>query len=177
MTRRPLLLGLAVATLLAGLYYVLTVQRVRGDLLNSYPLGLMDGYDWLLEGHAVAAMLAGHRDVDLPLLRNPIYVLCAAADAALGGVGRFLFAAHALAFLAQAALLVLAAQRLGTDRRLVPWLPVLLATSALGAYRFAIYPDDVALVAVLGSVLALLAWRRSGSRAALVVLGGASVLG
>src|SRR6185295_12864484 len=119
-------------------FYRLAVQRVAGDVLASYPIVLLDGFDWLLEGHAVAALLGGDGRIDLPLLRNPVYVLCVAADAAAGGGGRVLFAIHAAALFLQVVLLWAACERLGTDLRLQLATPFLLALGALAALRFAI---------------------------------------
>jgi hypothetical protein len=175
--RRRWALALAMALGLSGATYGLAIARVHGDVLNSYPVVLMDSFDWLFEGHAVAALLAGNGRIDLPLLRNPVYVLCIAADAALGGSGHLLFALHAAAFLAQTLLLLSAAELLGTDHRLQLAIPALLGMSALGAYRFAVYPDDLALALMLAAVLALLLWRRAGRPAWLAGAGLATVAG
>lgn len=172
-----LLIGLSIALALSAAYYALAVERVDGDVLNSYPVVLMDGVDWLFEGQAVAALLAGNPRVDLPVLRNPVYVLGVAADAALGGAGRLLFALHAAAFFVQMALLLVAAELLGTDRRLQLALPVFLGMSALGAYRFAIFPDDLALALMLACAVALLLWRRTLRPAWLAAAALAAVAG
>jgi hypothetical protein len=175
--RRRWAAGLILALSLSAAYYRLAIERVQGDVLNSYPVVLMDSIDWLFEGHAVEALFAGHTRIDLPLLRNPLYVLCIAADAALGGRGWFLFGVHAAACCLQMVLLLAVCELLGTDLRWQLATPALLAASALGAYRFAVYPDDLALVFVLGSVLALLYWRRSGRTAWLAGAGLAAALG
>jgi hypothetical protein len=175
--RRRWAAGLTLALALSAAYTSLAIARVRGDMLNSYPVATMDGLDWLFEGHAVAALLAGNARIDLPLVRNPVYVLCIAADAALGGGGRFLLGMHAAAFFLQAVLLFAACELLGTDLRLQLATPLLLAASALGAYRFAVYPEDLALVFLLASLLALLLWRRTGRPAWLAAAGLATVLG
>jgi hypothetical protein len=175
--RRRQALAMAMALALSAAYYGLAIARVHGDVLNSYPVVLMDGIDWLFEGQAVAALLAGNGRIDLPLVRNPVYVLCIAADAALGGSGHLLFAVHAAAFLAQMLLLLSAAELLGTDRRLQLAIPALLGMSALGAYRFAVFPDDLALALMLAAVLALLLWRRGGRPAWLAGAGLATVAG
>jgi hypothetical protein len=174
---RRWLIGLLIALAFAAAYYVLAIQRVHGDVLNSYPVVLMDGVDWLFEGHAVAARLAGNSRIVLPLLRNPVYVLCVAADAALGGSGRLLFALHAAAFFVQVVLLMAVCELLGTDRRLQLALPLLLGLSALGAYRFAIFPDDLAVAQMLAAVLALLLWRRTRRPSWLAVAGLTTVTG
>ncbi|HEY0781873.1 MAG TPA: hypothetical protein VGE98_05410, partial [Thermoanaerobaculia bacterium] len=116
--RRRWAVGVALALVLAVGFYRFAVQRVAGDVLASYPIVLLDGFDWLLEGHAVAALLGGDGRIDLPLLRNPVYVLVIAADAAAGGGGRVLFAVHAAALFLQVVLLWAACERLGTDLRL-----------------------------------------------------------
>jgi hypothetical protein len=171
------LAGLVMAAALGAAFYCMAASKVRGDVLNSYPFVTLDGYDWLLEGNAVAAMLAGNRHIDLPILRNPVYVLCIAADAALGGGGRLLLAIHAAAFAIEILLLLGICELLGTDPRLELAMPALLGLSALGSFRFAIFPDDVAIVFLLGSVVGLLRWRQGGRRGWLFAAGCAAVCG
>lgn len=171
------LAGLVMAAALGAAFYCTAAPKVRGDVLNSYPFVTLDGYDWLLEGSAVAALLEGNRHIDLPVLRNPVYVLCIAADAAVGGGGRLLLAIHAAAFVIEILLLLGICELLGTDPRLELAMPALLGLSALGSFRFAIFPDDVAVVCMIGSVYCLLLWRHSGRRGWLFAAGGASVCG
>jgi hypothetical protein len=166
---------MAVAFLVA--FYGTAVRKVRGDVLNSYPFVTLDGYDWLLEGNAIAALLSGNRHINLPVLRNPVYVLCIAADAALGATGRLLLAIHAAAFFIEILLLFAICELLRTDPRVQLAMPALLGFHALGSFRFAIFPEDVAVVFLLGSVLSLLLWRRSGRRGWLLVTGAAVVCG
>ena len=171
------LAGLSLALALAAAFYGVAVRDLRGDLLNSYPFITLDGFDWLLEGTSVAALLAGNRHIDLPLLRNPVYLLAIAADAAAGAAGRLLLAIHAAAFFLEALLLLGVCELLATDPRLELAMPALLGLSALGTFRFAIFPDDVALVFLLASVAAILLWRRSGRRSWLCAAGFATVCG
>jgi hypothetical protein len=166
-----LALGLAVG------FFVAAERRVVGDLLNSYPFVTLDGYDWLLEGSAVAALGPRGANLVLPVLRGPLYVLCVAADAALGGSGRWLFAVHAAAFLAQMALLWAAGELLGTVASFQLAMPLLLALSALATYRLAIFPDDLAIAWLLAGLVALLLWQRHRARRWLVLAGGAALLG
>ncbi|MBV8201201.1 MAG: hypothetical protein JOZ15_11315 [Acidobacteria bacterium] len=171
------LVGASLALVLAVAFYGVAARAVRGDVLNSYPFVTLDGFDWLLEGAGVAAVLSGNRHIDLPLLRNPLYVLAIAADAAGGGTGRLLLAIHAVAFFCQSLLLFGICEVLGTERRLQLAMPALLGLSALGGFRFAIFPDDLALVFLLASLAAILLWRRGGRRAWLIAAGLAAVCG
>lgn len=174
---RRWLAAVAMAVAFASAFYVTAVRKVHGDVLNSYPFVTLDGYDWLLEGNAVAAMLGGNRHIDLPVLRNPVYVLCIAADVALGAGGRLLLAIHAAALWVEIVLLFGICEVLHTDARLQLAMPALLGCHALGAFRFAIFPEDVAVAFMLGSVLGLLLWRRRGGRGWLLAAGAAAVCG
>jgi hypothetical protein len=165
------------AVALAAAFYGAAVPKVRGDFLNSYPFITLDGFDWLLDGSGVAALLGGNRHIDLPVLRNPVYTLWIAADTALGGTGRLLLAIHAAAFFFQMLLLFGTCELLGTDPRLHLAMPALLGLSALGGFRFAIFPDDVAITFLLASFASILLWRRSGRRSWLFAAGLASVCG
>jgi hypothetical protein len=171
------LVGLSMALALAAAFYGVAVRDVRGDVLNSYPFITLDGFDWLLDGTGVAARLGGNRHIDLPVLRNPVYVLSIAADTALGGAGRLLLAVHAAAFFFEILLLLGICELLRTDPRLQLAMPALLGLSALAGFRFAIFPDDVAITFMLASFAAVLLWRRSGRRSWLLAAGLASVCG
>jgi hypothetical protein len=171
------LAGLVVALAFSAAFYGVAVRKLRGDVLNSYPFVTLDGYDWLLEGNAVAALLSGDHHIDLPVLRNPAYVLCIAADAALGGTGRLLLAIHAVAFFVEILLLVGVCELVRTDRRVQLAMPALLGFHALGSFRLVIFPEDVAVVFMLLSVLSLLMWRRTGRWVWLAVTGTAAVCG
>jgi hypothetical protein len=66
---------------------ILTIRLVDISLLNSYPFTSSDSYDWLLEGYAFSRWVEGAPLVELPVLRNPVFVITTFLDYLLGGNG------------------------------------------------------------------------------------------
>ncbi len=69
----------------------------NGFLLNNYPFLSPDSYDWILEGEYLFRLLSGvPPERPLTRVRNPVFVVLMAADAALGQRG-LVFAALTVA--------------------------------------------------------------------------------
>lgn len=74
-------LALAISLALAAAYRPLSLNK---DILEDYSLITQDGFQWILQGRALANFIFGE---PWPQLRNPGYVLITALDSFLGSQG------------------------------------------------------------------------------------------
>jgi hypothetical protein len=88
------LLG-AVTITLAAAYRPLSLNR---DLLEDYSLITQDGFQWIIQGRALANLLVSET---WPELRNPGYVVITALDAIFGSFGLIISISTAIALLIQ----------------------------------------------------------------------------
>jgi hypothetical protein len=88
-------LVLAISYALAAAYRPLSL---KSDILSDYSLITSDGFQWIMQGRALAQ---GIFDQTWPELRNPGYVLITALDAFLGSAGIAIALSIALALLIQ----------------------------------------------------------------------------
>lgn len=89
----PLLGAMTIA--LAAAYRPLSFKK---DLLEDYSLITQDGFQWIIQGRALANPLIGET---WPQLRNPGYVVITALDAIFGSFGLMISISIATAFVTQ----------------------------------------------------------------------------
>ncbi len=159
-------------------HFFAMVRLIDGDFLNSYPYVTSDGFDYLYEGHALAARLAGLEIPPLLVLRNPGFVLVTTLDAALGAGGLVVAAVMAGAVLVAHLAMLAVGRALGASTAQVGVFVVASLTSTMGYYRAYVLADALAVALMLSSIWALVRYRqRDHSVRALVWASLAALLG
>lgn len=158
-------------------YYLAFIRLVRGDLLNSYSFVSADGFDWLVEGFAVARWVDGVAIPELPVARSPGFVTVTFLDYLIGANGHVIFIVIAFAVIAALAVVLLLAR---WER--IPWyqagvVVLVLAVSPVGFSRKWILSDQMATALMVLAAVALYPYATKGSRRWLVVATTAATLG
>ena len=164
-------------------YYFALIRLVRGgDVFNSYPYISFDGFDWLVEGLAVARWFDGVAIPTLPAARSPGFVSVTFADFQLGADGHLLFAVIAAAVATSLAALVVLARWNRVPRYQAGVLVLVFALSPLGYYRMWVLSDQVAAALLVVAAVSLYPYVTRASRGWLglatlaAALGGATQL-
>ncbi len=171
---RPVLAALAAFGLA---YYLALTRLVRGDLLNSYPFISADGFDWLVEGFAVARWFDGVAIPEFPAARSPGFVSITFADYQLGVDGAVLFGVISVAVVAGLAVLLLLAWWERVPRYQAAVVVLVLAVSPLGYYRMWILSDQVATALMVTAAVGLYPYVTRGNRMWLLLAAVAAGLG
>ena len=161
-----------------GVAYFLALTRlVRGDLVNSYPYISADGFDWLVEGFAVARWFDGVAIPELPVARSPGFVSVTFADYQIGAGGSLLFAVISAAVVTSLAVMLLLAWWGRIPRYQAAVVVLVFAVSPLGFSRMWILSDQIATAFLVVAAVALYPYVTRGSRRWLVAATVAAALG
>ncbi len=158
---RPLL---AVVGAFGLAYYFAFTRLVRGDVFNSYPFISADGFDWLVEGLAVARWFDGIAVPELPAARSPGFVSVTFADFHIGADGGVMFAVIAAAVVASLAAMLVLARWNRVPRYQAGVVVLAFALSPLGYYRMWILSDQIAAALLAVAAVALYPYVTRGSR-------------
>ncbi len=151
-------LGLAAALAVALVQFYCMFRGLGPGLVSSYPGIEYDGFDWVLQGLYLKALVAGTAGGPLSTLRAPVFVLVTALDAWAGSSGMVVLAALCLAhFLSLAALLSIW-RRLGLSGGQQAALFIVAVLSPYAFFRSLVLADPLAMAGMLVSVRLMLEW-------------------
>lgn len=143
----------SVAICLALFHAALMSRLWAGDFFNSYHYISDDGFDWITQGVAFNQLITGQDGASWPVLRQPVFVMVASLDNALGGYG-FAF------LLVQAAAVGFTAYLIGSFARqqnLATWSAVTVMLAwyffIFGFYRLWVLSDTLAAALMTASVV------------------------
>lgn len=164
--RRP---EYGIAAVLALAHAHLMARLTQGNFLNSYPFISNDGFDWITEGLALKQRIAGVDAGVFPVLRNPVYVLVNALDAALGGRGTVVILATALAIFVTLAAVARQARVFGYGVAVMLLVIVGQYFSVLGFWRLWVLSDTIAGALMAVSFVGVIAAVQTPTRMGLVL--------
>jgi hypothetical protein len=135
---------------------LLSLSILRGyrhgvDILSHYGAISSDGFDWIIEGRALAAGVF----TGWPIQRNPGYVALTAGDALAGGDGIVIIGAAALAVSVQWLLIRSLLHRFAVSHLIVVGLSIVFAVAFIQFVSYYVLSDSVAVAWLLASVLLL----------------------
>ena len=159
---------IALAALLALLHAWLMTRLTQGNFFNSYPFISNDGFDWIMQGLALKQRLAGVDANVLLFLRNPVYVVIHAIDAAAGGRGAVVIFAAAVAVFVTLAVVARHARALGCGLAVAMLVVAAQYFSVLGFWRLYVLSDTVAVALMTMSFALAIRAAQRPDRAGLV---------
>lgn len=151
-------LGLAAAAVAALIQFMLLARLIGPGLVSSYPGIEYDGFDWVLEGLYLRALVQGVAGPPLLCLRSPVFVLVTALDACFGSSGLVVVGVLCLAQGVSLATLLSIWRRLGLSGVAQAALFILAALSPYAFFQSLILADPLAIAAMLVSTRLLLEW-------------------
>jgi hypothetical protein len=169
--------GLLIAAcgVVALAFWWVTARATGGNLLNGYLFVNGDGYDYLLHGFVFSQWVQGAPLVELPVLRNPVFVLATFLDYLLGGSGVAAMGVIALALFVMLASVVLAARWVTApmpETAVVLWSVVV---SPLAFFRSYILSDLLASALMVLAVALLVRYQVMRRHAWLILAGVAGI--
>ncbi len=174
--------GLAAAFLVALAQFLVMSRGLGQGLVSSYPGIEYDGFDWVLQGLYVRALLMGDAGPPLLFLRSPVFVLVTLLDALAGSSGLVVLGVLCLAHFVSLAALLAIWKRLGASRGVQAALFVCAAASPYAYFRGYILADPLAIAGMLVSTRYMLDWfldndeRKFRASAAIGLLAGLTQL-
>ena len=138
---------------------VILFRLVQGNFLNSYPYISPDGFDWIYEGAYLRAVLSGWASSELPppfLLRQPIFVLVTALDAAAGSRGIIIIVCMAISFALTAVAINQILVELGVSPLIRLWGTIAFIMSPLNFYAYWVLSDQLAIMLMMVSTYLLI---------------------
>ena len=159
--------------------YGLGLGRLAGryDFLNSYPFLTADGFDWYYEGLVLSERILGHCTPPLWVLRDPVFVVVCALDAALRANGLVVITAQTFAFFLTGAVLIQAARFYAAGFAFAAAIVTIMLLQPLNYVRLFVLADPLAVAFLTISSYAMLHYLRTPSLATLTVSGVFGLLG
>ncbi len=142
---------------------VLASLTSNDSFINTYPFITDDGFDWLFQGHALAALIQGAEVPSLPILRDPVFVLVTALDALLGGRGFLVVFALSAALFATHAFLILMAERFNVGAVVSLTMLLVALASPLFYFRLFVLSDPLAVAFMAGSAFCMVCHFHDGA--------------
>ena len=153
-------------------FFLGTFRLAGQNLFNAYPFMSSDSFDYVFQGFALWARLQGYGIDELPVLRNPGYVLVHFLDHLVGKPGLVLFGITALALAGMGASLLVLARILQVPAGIARIVLVSLLFCPLGVYWIRILSEALSLGWMSVSLVALAAHARGGGRPWCLLLAG-----
>lgn len=165
-----------ISAIIAAGHLLLTARLLDGNMLNSYPFLASDSYDWLLEGYSLTRWLEGAPPPDLPILRNPTFVILSFLDYAVVGSGHLVLVAIALSFFILLASVVMIGRFLSGAWPVVAAAVTTIVVSPLGFWRVFVLPDLLATALMVATAALLVRYWQTRRASFILAASGVGIV-